>query len=194
MADGVAPIGGWERALVAAERVKERLHRATKALDAAGVAYAVIGGNAVAEWIARIDEGAVRNTRNVDLLVRRGDLCAVRAALESVGFVHRLMLDAFVDGPNGKPSAGVRLLYAGEPVKTDDLYASPQVEESERAAGFQVISLPALVRMKLIASRLIDRVHLRDLIGVWQFDATWPARFPSPLRERLQQLLDDPNG
>ena len=57
----VEPIG-WERALMAAEKVKERLRRATRALDAAGVPYAVVGGNAVAEWVARVDEDAVRNT------------------------------------------------------------------------------------------------------------------------------------
>ena len=51
----VEPIG-WERALMAAEKVKERLRRATQSLDAAGVAYAVIGGNAVAEWVGRRSE------------------------------------------------------------------------------------------------------------------------------------------
>ncbi len=66
-------IVGWERALMAAEKVRERLRRATRALDGAGVAYAVVGGNAVAEWVARIDDEAVRNTRDVDLLVRRAD-------------------------------------------------------------------------------------------------------------------------
>lgn len=48
--------------------------------------------------------------------------------------------------------------------------------------------------MKLIAYRRKDQVHLQDLIGVGLVDATWPARFPAPLGERLQQLLDDPNG
>src|SRR5690349_11421079 len=38
-----AVIIGWERALMAAEKVKERLRRATRALEAAGVAYAVVG-------------------------------------------------------------------------------------------------------------------------------------------------------
>src|ERR1700677_4333443 len=79
---------GWELAITAAERAKERLRRATRALDAAGVPYAVAGGNAVAEWVARVDEGAVRNTRDVDLLVRRIDLPAARAALEAAGFVY----------------------------------------------------------------------------------------------------------
>jgi len=48
--------------------------------------------------------------------------------------------------------------------------------------------------MKLIAWRDKDRTHLRDMIGVGLIDATWPARFAAPLGERLQQLLDNPNG
>src|SRR5712692_9818527 len=127
MADAAfAPIG-WERALMAAEKVKERLRRATKALDDAGVPYAVVGGNAVAEWVARIDEDAVRNTRDVDLLVERSDLPAVKAALEAVGFIyhHILDVDAFIDGPQGKPSGGVHLLFAGEKLRSTDLFALP---------------------------------------------------------------------
>ena len=191
----VGPIG-WERALMAAEKVKERLRRATKALDDAGVPYAVVGGNAVAEWVARADEGAVRNTRDVDILIRRSELPAARAALEAVGFVYYQVLDVdtFIDGPQGRPSGGVHLLYAGEKVRSDSEYASPGLDESERAAEFQVASLEALVRMKLIANRRKDQVHLLDLIGVGLLDATWPARFPPPLGDRLQQLLDDPNG
>jgi hypothetical protein len=79
---------------MAPEKVKERLRRATKALDDASLPYAVAGGNAVAEWVARVDK---------------------------------------------------------------------------------------------------DKVHLLDLIGVGLIDAGWPARFPPPLGERLQQLLDNPN-
>ena len=196
MADAAAEPIGWERALMAAEKVKERLRRATKALDAAGVPYAVAGGNAVAEWVGRVDEDAVRNTRDVDLLIRRTDLPAARAALEAAGFVYHQLLDVdmFIDGPQGRPSGGIHILFAGEKVRPDDEHTSPDLDESERAAEFQVATLEALVRMKLIAWRDKDRTHLRDLIGVGLIDATWPARFPPPLGERLQQLLDDPNG
>ncbi len=191
----VEPIG-WERALMAAEKVKERLRRATRALDAAGVPYAVAGGNAVAEWVGRIDEEAVRNTRDVDLLVRRADLPAARAALEATGFVyhHLLDIDTFIDGPQGKPSAGIHILFAGEKVRRDDEHTLPDIDESERAVEFQVVNLEALLLMKLIAYRLKDRVHILDMIGVGLLDATWPARFPAPLGDRLQRLLDDPNG
>ena len=189
-------VNGWERALMAAEKVKERLRRATKALDDAHVPYAVVGGNAVAEWVARVDEGAVRNTRDVDVLLRRADLPAARVALEAAGFVYTQLLnvDMFLDGPQGSQRSGVHILFAGEKVKPECEYASPDVDESERAAEFQVTTLAALVRMKLIAWRNLDRTHLRDLVDVGLIDATWPARLPPPLGERLQELLDDPNG
>jgi hypothetical protein len=187
---------GWERALMAAEKVKERLRRATRALEAAGVPYAVAGGNAVAEWVGRVDDEVVRNTRDVDLVLRRADFAAARAALEGVGFVHHLLMDVdvFIDGPHGKPSGGIHLLFAGEKVQADYGQPCPDVAESERAVEFQVISLPALVRMKLTSWRLKDRMHLRDLIDVGLIDATWSARFSSPLADRLKELLDNPNG
>ena len=196
MIETATPVYGWERVMRAADKVIERLHRAVAALEGAGVPYAVVGGHAVAEWVGRIDEGAVRTTKDVDLLLRRPDFPAAKAALESAGFLytHLLGIDVFVDGPDGKPSGGIHLLYANERVKDRDAYTPPDVAESEPGNGFTVLSLPALVCMKLTANRLKDRVHMLDLIGVGQLDATWPARLPPPIGERLQQLLDDPDG
>src|SRR5881396_3882096 len=92
-----------ERMERAVAKVRERLLRATAALNQAGIPYAVVGGNAVASWVATIDEGAVRNTRDVDLLVRREDLPALTVALEQVGFVRDEVLDVvmFRDGAEG---------------------------------------------------------------------------------------------
>src|SRR5580658_9392535 len=103
---GVEILDRMERAVA---KVRERLLRATTALNQIGVPYAVVGGNAVASWVATIDEGAVRNTRDVDLLVRRGDLLAITGALEQVGFVADELLDVvmFRDGAEGKPSEAV---------------------------------------------------------------------------------------
>ena len=71
---------------------------------------------------------------------------------------------------------------------------APDVTESEPATGFRVVSLGALVQMKLTSFRDKDRTHLRDLIGVGQIDHTWPARLPPVLAARLQEILDNPNG
>src|SRR5437660_11800634 len=109
-------VNGWERALMTAEKVKERLRRATRALDKAGVPYAVAGGNAVAEWVGRVDEEAVRNTPDIDLLIRRVDLSPARVELEAVGFIHQQDSGAetFVDGPQCRLRSGVHLLFDGE--------------------------------------------------------------------------------
>ncbi len=155
MAEAVLQISGWERSLMAAEKVKERCRRAARALEEAGVLYAVVGGNAVAEWVARIDEEATRNTKDVDILVRRADLPAVKTALESVGFIYHHVwgVDTFIDGPQGKPSGGVHLLFAGEKLRPNDENAMPVLDESERGVEFQVANLEALLRMKLMAWR-----------------------------------------
>lgn len=51
-----------------------------------------------------------------------------------------------------------------------------------------------LVRVKFTAFRDKDRVHLRDLMDVGLVDAGWLERVPAPLRSRLQDLLDNPEG
>ena len=79
----------WERLSNAVEKVRQRLLRAARALEQAGVPYAVAGGNAVAAWVSRVDEAAVRNTRDVDIILRRADLPGARNALERAGFVYR---------------------------------------------------------------------------------------------------------
>jgi hypothetical protein len=37
-------------------------------------------------------------------------------------------------------------------------------------------------------------MHLRDMIDVELLDATWCDRLPPELAERLQELLDNPEG
>jgi hypothetical protein len=185
-----------DRMFAAVEAVRERLERATSALNAAGVPYAVAGGNAVAAHVARIDPGAQRNTRDVDILLRREDLDDARRALEAVGFVYRHAagLDVFLDGPDGRASEGVHVVLANEKVREHEPVGNPDVGEYEETEHFRVLSLEALVRVKLTAFRRKDQVHLLDLIGVGLIDDTWPVRLPPVLGERLQQLLDDPDG
>jgi hypothetical protein len=186
----------WERMERAVEKVRNRLMRAAAALERAAVPYAVIGGNAVAAWVSRVDDSAVRNTRGVDILLRRSDFAAAAAALERQGFVrrHAAGVDLFLDGPLAKARDAIHIVFAGERVRPDYPIPAPDVSESERSGEFCVVSLEALVRMKLTSFRDHDRVHLRDLIGVGLVDATWIDRVPQELAPRLQQLLASPEG
>jgi hypothetical protein len=160
----------------AVAKVRDRLLRATTALNQAGVPYAVVGGNAVASWVATVDEGAVRNTRDVDLLVRRSDLPAITTALERAGFVHDELLDVvmFRDGVQGKPSEAVHLLFAGEKTRPDHLLPAPEIQTVDNPANY--------------------RTHVRDLVGVGLVDATWLPKLPPELATRLKQILDTPDG
>ena len=180
----------------AVEKVRERLLRAVAALEAAGVPYAVAGGNAVAAWVSRVDEAAVRNTQDVDILLRRADLEAAKAAMERAGFAYRhaASLDMFLDGPNAKARDAVHLVFAGEKVRPTDPSSAPDVAESEATESFRLVTLPALVRMKLTSFRDKDRTHLRDLIDVGLVDASWCHQLPPELRTRLEQIFATPEG
>jgi hypothetical protein len=185
-----------ERMVRAVEKVRERLLRAAKALEAAGVPYAVAGGNAVAAWVSRVDEAAVRNTQDVDILLRREDLEAARAALEGAGFVYRHSsgIDLFLDGPQAKARDAVHVVFAGEKVRPDYSAAAPDILEAEQTDAFRVLSLEPLVRMKLTSFRRKDQVHVLDLIDVGLVDQSWTNRFPPELGQRLQELVDSPDS
>ena len=185
----------WQRVIDAVRQVKERLLRATSVLNRAEIPYAVVGGNAVGVWVARLDEGGVRNTPDVNILLRRTDLLAAIAVLETAGFFHRQTPNdhLFLDGPEGSPRAAVHVHMANELLRENDLIPSPDVSESEVGENFRLLSLEALVRMKLTSYRLKDQVHLQDLLEVGLIDATWLGRFTPEFAERLQRILDNPH-
>lgn len=180
----------------AVELVRERLLRATSALEAAGVPYAVAGGNAVAAWVAHVDPAAVRNTQDVDVLLRRTDLDAAARALEAIGFVQRHVagMDVFLDGPLAKVRDAVHVVPANEKIRPEYAIPSPDVTQSEKLDKFRILSLEPLVTMKLTSYRDKDRTHLRDLLGIGLIDASWLTRFPPELAARLQHLIDTPEG
>ena len=186
----------WQRMIEAVQAVRDRALRATAALEKSGIPYAVAGGNAVAAWVSRVDRAAVRNTQDVDILVRRADLDRVTAALEAAGFVRATVMDVvcFLDGPQGSPRDAVHLLFANEKVR--DTYPLPTADVTERveADDYAIVDLDALVRMKLNSFRDKDRTHLRDLISLGLVDVSWLPRLVPEHATRLQQLLDDPDG
>lgn len=205
MSESVAILGetSWTRMSEGIEKVKARLRRATALLEAAGLPYAVIGGNAVAAWVSRVDDSVVRNTRDVDLLVRRSDMEAIVTAMAAGGFIHRSAcilggkgrIEMFLDGPGAKARDGIHLIFSGEKVNPESPEPSPDVTAIDGAHyDFRLIDLDALITMKLTSYRDKDRVHLRDMMEIGMLDASWLPRVPISLRDRLQALLDDPDG
>lgn len=191
--DGMLALERMERAV---EKVRDRLLRSTAALEAAGIPYAVIGGNAVMAWVEQVDESAVRFTQDVDIVLRREDLGRAAAALATVGFLHRHAagLEMFLDGPEAKARDAVHVIFAGEKVRPDYVAAVPDTAESVSFKAYRVLSLEALVRMKLTSNRDKDKMHVRDMLAIGLIDASWPTRYPPELATRLQHLIDTPDG
>ena len=70
----------------------------------------------------------------------------------------------------------------------------PDVDESESGDKFRVVTLEALVRIKLTSSRRKDQMHRLDMIRVELIDQSCCERFPGKFAGRLQALPDDPAG
>ena len=100
----------------------------------------------------------VRNTRDVDLLVRRSDMEAIITVMAGGGFIHRSLsilggkgrIEMFLDVPGAKVRDGVRLIFSGEKVNPESLEPSPDVEYIDAShSDFRLIDLEALLTMKL---------------------------------------------
>lgn len=185
------------RAERAVEKVRERLLRTCRALEEAGVPYVVIGGNAVAVWVGSRDEGAVRNTKDVDVLLDRQNLQQAAAAMSAAGFdlteVNGVTM--FLDRADPMPSRGVHVVFANERIKQHDLHTAPPVVKGIRSPeGVDAIQLRELLVLKLIAFRDIDRVHIRDLLSVGLIDDALAGQIPPELRPRLEEIRANPDG
>jgi len=185
-----------DRMVRAVELVRARMLRTAAALGQAGIPYAIVGGNAVAAWVATVDPAAVRNTQDVDILIRRRDLPAVVSAMESAGFIYRhsAEIDMFLDGPGAKVRDAVHVVFAGEKVRKEYVEPAPDVSEAVSSPPIEILSLGALVRMKLNSFRRKDQVHIQDMIGVGLVDDSWPGRLTPVLSSRLKEILENPEG
>jgi hypothetical protein len=178
----------WPRIIRAVEKVRNRLLRATNALENASIPYAVTEDHAVAAWISGVDGTAVRNSPDIHILLRRKDFCAAKRILDGVA------VDVLIEGSRVRQPEVVYISFAGEKVREDSHHPLPDISESEQTDHFRILSLEALVRMKLNAFRDKDRTHLRDLIEVGLLDRSILERLPAELRTRMQHLFDTPEG
>jgi hypothetical protein len=179
---------------MALDEVTDRLSRIARALEEGGIAYALVGGQAVALWVATRDPAAVRTTKDVDILLRREDLPQARAAAASAAldYCEVVGVGMFLERSDPNPRKAVHLLWAGEKVRPEYPLPSPTLDEREMLEpGKYVVSLSGLVRMKLMSNRDQDRVHLRDLIEVGLISRGLLQTLPPELASRLDSLLTE---
>ena len=179
---------------MALEDVSARMQRIIGAFRSVSVPYALVGGQAVALWVATKDPAAVRTTKDVDILIRREHLPRARAAALSVemDYFEVLGVGMFLDRRDPNPRHGVHLLWACEKVRPGHEHPAPAVESSQPlGSGLHVVSLAGLVAMKIMSGRDQDRVHLRDMIDVGLVDRKLAAELPPELARRLDEMLTE---
>jgi hypothetical protein len=179
---------------MAIDDINARLQRICAALTEKSVPFALVGGQAVILWVTTRDPAAVRTTKDVDLLLQRSDLPRARAAAiaANMDYFEVMGVGMFLDHENPNPRHAVHLVWAGEKVRPEYELPSPQIDErQELSPGLPVVSLPGLVRMKLLSNRDRDRVHLTDMIEVGLIGRDMLAGLTPALANRLESLLSE---
>jgi hypothetical protein len=177
---------------MALDKIQARLQKITAALGSAGVPYAVVGGHAVAAWVSTRDPAAVRTTKDVDLLVQRGDLLRIQTAAATcdLDYAEVLGVAMLLERSNPNPKEGVHLIWAGEKVRAEHLLPAPLLDDrQELSANMAVLGLLPLIRMKLQSGRNRDLTHMEDMIEVGLIDRSILSQLPSELAKVLEPLL-----
>ena len=169
------------------------LQKITHSLTAANVPYEVIGGLAVLIHVERADPTHSVLTRDVDIMIRRSDVAQVIAVAESQGFKFRHVAGVDMLLYGGKALNAIHLRFAEEKVKPSQAIPNPALSpERMKLQGEEVCVMPVadLVRMKLSAYRLKDRVHIQSLDAAGLITAEIERQLPEPLRARLQRVRE----
>jgi hypothetical protein len=169
------------------------LERIAGSLAAEKIPYEVIGGMAVMIQVHRVDASAVRNTKDIDIMIRRTDLERIKAVAKQHGFRFRPSagVDMLLPPGETKARSGVHLVFTGEKVRPNQALANPVLRPEHLSVhGVEVAVIPVadLVRMKLSNNRDIDRVHIRDLDSAGLITTEVEKGLPSILRTRLQEI------
>ena len=166
--------------------VHQTMHRLTKRLEQAGVAYAVMGGMAVNA------HGAARTTADLDVLLTPEGLAWFRKELAGTEYDPvKGRSRRFTDREN---KVGVDLLVTGHlpgrggsaPFPFPDPSAA-----SEEINGTRVVTLPQLVQLKLAAGRYSDFGDVVFLIRVHQLDESFMDKIHPAVHGDFIECLEE---
>ena len=162
--------------------------RCHETLAVSGISHAIVGGVAVCL------HGYRRNTVDVDLLVRREDVEAIRSTLEAAGFEWSAQNHEFLS-PSGVP---IQFLLTGDRAGNDSevRFPDPGVANTVvQKEGLPVLSLARLIESKLACGAgNLRRTHkdfadVIELIDVNQLPASFVRLLHKSVRESFRELL-----
>jgi hypothetical protein len=162
-------------------------------LNSEKIPYELIGGGAVMVQVNRVEPSAVRNTKDLDIMIDRRDLDRIKEVAAEHGFTFRHSVGVDMLLPRGETQArnAVHLIFSGEKVKPNQVVANPPIRpEYLEIHGVEVAVIPVrdLVQMKLSNNRDIDRVHVRDMDSVGLITPEVEETLPHILIARLREI------
>lgn len=169
------------------------LERVAIPLTKDDIPYELIGGGAVMVQVQRVEPSAVRNTKDVDIMLYREDLERAKESVMRHGFTFRHVAGVDMLLPPGETKAmnAVHLIFSGEKVRPNQVIPNPPIRpERVSVHGVDVAVIPVadLLQMKLSNNRDIDRVHVRDLDSVGLITTDVENSLPSSLVARLAEI------
>lgn len=169
------------------------LERIATPLAAGKIPYELVGGGAVMVHVNRVEPSAVRNTKDIDIMVRRQDLERIKEVAQRNGFTFRHAAGVNRLLPPGETKArnAVHLIFSGEKAGAGQAMPNPPLRPeylSIHGVEVAVIPIADLVQMKLGNNRDIDRVHVRDLDSAGLITGEVEDGLPPDLRARLQEI------
>jgi len=169
------------------------LERIARFLAAEQIRYELVGGGAVMVQVNRVEPSAVRNTKDVEIMIHRDDLEKIKHTAQRHGFTfrHAAGLDMLLPPGETKARNAIHLIFSGEKATAGQALPNPPLRPEHLSMhGVEVAVIPVqdLVQMKLSNNRDIDRVHVRDLDSVGLITAEVEKALPSVLSARLEEI------
>ena len=162
-------------------------------LAAEKIEYELIGGGAVMVHVNRVDSSSIRNTKDLDIMIRRSDFERIKDVAARYGFTfrHAAGLDMLLPAGEIKAKNAVHLVFTGEKVRPTQIMPNPPLRPeliSIHGVDVAVISVLDLVQMKLSNHRAIDQVHVDDLDQVGLITPEVEESLSEFLHERLREI------
>ncbi len=171
------------------------LQKLSLPLEEAGVPHELVSWLAVSLHVENADSTHSSLTRDIDIMIRRGDMTRVVAIVEQHGFRfrHSAGLDMLLYGETNSDRDAVHLLFSGEKVKETQFEAHPNIRPVRaglHGQEFLVIPVVDLVRMKLSSYRDKDRVHVRGMEAAGLITLEVEQTLGEELRARLKHIRE----
>ena len=176
------------------ERVVERSRGASTLLRRNNIPHAIAGGLAVYALVWEVGGGSAHVRGNIDMLINRADIDHAQSILKAVGRETVDMKTMLTNSHLPKKYDTVRFICADEKLRDRYPHPTPKLDGHfcfPSLLGFECLLLEPLLTMKLTSLRLVDMVHVQDLLEAHLITPKIEAALPDDLQARLKAVKED---